>query len=216
MKITNIKEIRDIETNELTGYILNNVIHIPVSGSRFDGDIKRFLSNGGVITPAFTDEERLEYFKNKLIIEVENFADLKTKQAEAYITQKIKVSENQRKRYESKYALAKRYKDNPTDVDKELLLQIGKQVDLDDADDVADLLIKLHNEWLEELHKFNLLIDYTRIEFTKNITNNFTLENKELFEYKLNLLKEIGINTTYENIDDIIVITELPTEKNKG
>jgi len=216
MKITNIKEIRDIEINELTGYILNNSTHIPVSGSRFDGDIKRFLSNGGVITPAFTIEERLEYFKNKLINEAESFADLKTSQAEGYVAQKTRISENQRKRYESKYALAKRYKDNPTDEDKELLLQIGKQVDLDNADDVADLLIKLHDEWLEELHKFNLLIDYARIEFTKDVTNNFTLENKELFDYKFNLLKELGIEITYDGIDDIISITKLPTEENKG
>jgi len=216
MKITNIKEIRDIETNELTGYILNNSIHIPISGSRFDEDIKKFLSNGGVITPAFTNEERLEYLKGKFINKAESFADLKTSQAEGYVANKTKITENQRKRYESKYILATRYKDNPTDEDKELLLQIGKQVGLDSVDDVVALLIKLHDEWLEELHKFNLLIDYARIEFTKDVTNNFTLENKELFEYKFNLLKELGIEITYDGIDDIISITELPTEENKG
>ena len=158
-------------------------------------------------------EKQFNTEKTKLITQIENFADLKTSQAEGYVARKTRISENQRKRYESKYALAKRYKDNPTDEDKELLLQIGKQVDLDNADDVADLLIKLHNEWLEELHKFNLLIDYARIEITKDITNNFTLENKELFWYKLSLLKGVGVNATYENIDDIMAITELPNKE---
>ena len=75
---------------------------------------------------------------------------------------------------------------------------------------MADLLIKLHNDWVNALNKFNLLIDYFRIEFTKDVKNNFTLENKELFEYKFELLKQLGAESTYADIDNIILITELP------
>ena len=64
-----IREIRNIETNELEGYIYNGM-HIPLDPSnRHYKKVMKLLETEDVV-PAYTDEERLEYFKNKKIQEL--------------------------------------------------------------------------------------------------------------------------------------------------
>ena len=65
-----IKEIRNIETGVLEGYMYNQM-HVPLDE---ENEIYRLIQNwiaeGNQPEPAYTDEERLEYFKNKLLKEV--------------------------------------------------------------------------------------------------------------------------------------------------
>ncbi len=62
-----VKEIRDIETNKLTGYLLNGTL-VPLDKSnRHYREIQEWIKEGSQPDPAFTEEERLEYFKNKKI-----------------------------------------------------------------------------------------------------------------------------------------------------
>jgi len=62
-----VKEIRDIETNELKGYYLDGIFVPLETGNRHYQEIKKWLEEGNTPEPAFTEKERLEYFKNKLL-----------------------------------------------------------------------------------------------------------------------------------------------------
>ena len=66
MKITSIKEVKNIETNELIGYDYKGIL-VPLSpDNRFYKKIQEEISKGTMIKPAYTEKERLEYFRNKL------------------------------------------------------------------------------------------------------------------------------------------------------
>ncbi|WP_297503849.1 hypothetical protein, partial [Thermococcus sp.] len=70
-----IKEIRDIETNKLTGYNLDGMF-VPIdSVNRHYKEIKKAIKDGVEIEPAYTKEERLNYFKNKKIQELKKERD---------------------------------------------------------------------------------------------------------------------------------------------
>lgn len=65
-----IKEIKDIETNKLTGYNLDGMF-IPLDpANRHYQEIQKLIENGIEVEPAYSEEERLEYFKNKKIQEL--------------------------------------------------------------------------------------------------------------------------------------------------
>ena len=58
-----IKEIRDIKTNELTGYNLDGM-YVPLDPSnRHYQEIQEVIKKGVKVEPAYTDEERFDYFK---------------------------------------------------------------------------------------------------------------------------------------------------------
>jgi len=59
-----IKEIRNIETNELTGYSYNGM-HVPIDpNNRHYQEIQKLVKEGKeTIEPAYTPEERLDYLK---------------------------------------------------------------------------------------------------------------------------------------------------------
>lgn len=75
-----IKEIRDIETNQLTGYQLDGMF-VPLDPSnRHYKEIQEAIKQGIEIEPAFTEEERLDYFKSKKIKELKRERDNQVKQ----------------------------------------------------------------------------------------------------------------------------------------
>jgi len=81
-----IQEIRDIETNELNGYKKDGMFVPLDKGNRHYQEILEAIQNGEEIIPAFTEEERLEYFKNKKIQELKQTRDNKVNEI------KIKLS----------------------------------------------------------------------------------------------------------------------------
>ena len=97
-----IKEIRDIETNELTGYEVDG-ISIPLDGNnRHYRKVNKLIEKGETVTPAFTEEERLEHFKTSRISKLQDLADTKTTEVKEYLAG-IVVSASQSERYKIKY-----------------------------------------------------------------------------------------------------------------
>ena len=58
-----IKEIRDIKTNKLTGYNLDGLYVPLVQENRHYQEIQEAIKKGAKVEPAYTDEERFDYFK---------------------------------------------------------------------------------------------------------------------------------------------------------
>jgi len=65
--IGRIKEIRNIETGDLTGYMYNSMFVPLDTNNEIYRLIQKWIEAGNIPEPAFTNEERLEYFKNKLL-----------------------------------------------------------------------------------------------------------------------------------------------------
>ena len=79
--IKKVKEQRDIETNALTGYIINDTIYVPIDpANRHYQEIQEWIKQGGIIEQAFTEAERLEHFKQKLIKELKEKRDKQVSQ----------------------------------------------------------------------------------------------------------------------------------------
>jgi len=67
-----VKEIRDIETNELTGYLVDGM-SVPLSeGNRHYREVVQYIADGGIVEEAYTEEERLNYLIDKARTEVNN------------------------------------------------------------------------------------------------------------------------------------------------
>ena len=98
-----IKEVRDIESNELKGYVFNGT-YVPLDkNNRHYKEIQKLVREGKeTIIPAFTDEERLNYFKNSRIERLLKIADRKTKEIEDTLAGFV-LSPGQVERYETKY-----------------------------------------------------------------------------------------------------------------
>ena len=64
--IQTVKEQRDIETNELTGYLVNGSMYVPVEPSNTHyKEVQDWISQGNTPEPAYTDQDRIDYFINK-------------------------------------------------------------------------------------------------------------------------------------------------------
>jgi len=70
-----VKELRNIETNKLTGYLLNGTF-VPLDPfNRHYQEVQKWIKEGNQVEPAYTEEERLEYFKNKKIKQLKSIRD---------------------------------------------------------------------------------------------------------------------------------------------
>ena len=66
----NIKEIRNTETNELTGYQINYDTHIRSTIDLEDSEVQEWIAEGNTPEPAYTDEELANFKKQKQIAEI--------------------------------------------------------------------------------------------------------------------------------------------------
>jgi len=67
IQITSVKEIRDISTNELTGYLVNNAVFVPIDPANSDYQaVQAWISAGNVPDPAFTLDEIRNFVKNNV------------------------------------------------------------------------------------------------------------------------------------------------------
>jgi len=91
--INTVKEQRDIEINELTGYLINNTIYVPIDKSNTHYQlIQEWIAEGNTPEPAFTNDERLNYFKEKKINELKQNRDSSVKQLVVTISNGIQLN----------------------------------------------------------------------------------------------------------------------------
>jgi len=78
--INTVKEIRDIKTDELRGYLVDRA-YVPLdSANMMYQAVQKWIREGNTPEPAYTAEGRLEYFKNELYKELKDatVSELKT------------------------------------------------------------------------------------------------------------------------------------------
>jgi protein subunit release factor A len=64
--IQTVKEIRDIDTDQLTGYLINNSMHVPLSeGNRHYKEVQEWIAEGNIPEPAYTSDELENYLNEK-------------------------------------------------------------------------------------------------------------------------------------------------------
>jgi len=191
-----VGEIRDIETNELRGYLLNGTF-VPLNkNNRHYQEIQKWIEKGNKPEPAFTEEERLNYFKNKLINNIQNIADAKSKEVKNYIAGK-KLTDEQINRYELKYQTALKCKESGdyTPLKLEADLQGIKKEKL------AELIIQTHDDWVSALKKYISLIEAFRVKALNIVTNITTVEQLEIV--RRNLFKINDMELSEKNIKDL-------------
>jgi len=190
-----VKEQRNIESNELTGYLLNGIFVPRDRGNRHYQEIQKWIKKGNQPEPAFTEEERLNYFKNKLINNIQNIADTKSKEAKNYIAGK-KVTPEQINRYELKYQTALKCKET----EDYTPLQLEADLQRITPEELAELIIQKHDKWIAELQKYTALIEAYRVKAQTIVENLETLENIEKAKELLEKAKGFGLGTTEEQI----------------
>ena len=210
MKINTIKEIRDLYKTitledgstkkeypgDLTGYLINNSIHVPLEpNNRLYKKIQKLIKEGFNIEPAYTEEKLLNTLKNNLINEITQLADNKSKDLKNYIAGK-RVTQEQKERYEAKYQMALKAKE--TNDYSMFLLEANN--DENQAKELVETIIKLHDKWLETLDYYNTLIDQFRVRATNLVQQIETFEQINKAEELLERAKQFNINTTPEDV----------------
>jgi len=192
-----LKEIRNIETNELEAYDYNGM-HIPLDPSnRHYKKVMKLLETEELV-PAFTEEERLDHFKSTRISRLNSIADNKQKEAEKLITGQ-KVSDAQLKRYETKYQKALKAKEDSNYNYFELEAKLVGM----DPKDLVDLIINKHNEWLDTLDEYVKLIEAYRIKAKSIINSLDKIEKFVIVDKYLSKANSLGSNITEEVILNI-------------
>ena len=206
-----IKEVRDIETNKLTGYEFNGM-HVPLdSNNRFYRKIKKLVTNGETIEPAYTKQDRLEYFKNKVLSNIDSLADKKHKEAWNYIAGQ-KVSDLQVQRYKTKYNEAiKAIADsnyNYFELEAELLNM--------KPSDLANLVKQRGDEWITNVNNYIALIEAYRVKSKHICLSTSSIEEFKLMKLFLKHSETLGSETA----DDIKTLFDkynsLATELQNG
>ena len=71
-----VKEIRDLETNELVGYLVDGTKSVPLAESNKDfREVQEWIAEGNTPEPAYTDEELAEQEATRLAQEAEKARD---------------------------------------------------------------------------------------------------------------------------------------------
>jgi hypothetical protein len=72
-----VKEIRNIETNELTGYIVDEKRSVPISDNNpWYKTVQQWIADGNVPEPAFTADELAAEAARKLILEAKSTGEV--------------------------------------------------------------------------------------------------------------------------------------------
>ena len=138
------------------------------------------------------------YLKETLLNGIQSLADTKTKELKNYIAGK-KVTPEQVDRYEQKYQLALKCKESgdytPLNLEAELQGITGEEL--------ADLIITKHDEWVAELQKYIALIEAYRVKAQTIVESLETIKDVEKAKGLLERAKEFGINTTEQQIKEL-------------
>ena len=176
-----------------------------IKGSGFkipDGFIEYDINN----KPNEFLEFDLEDSKNKLFQETQSLADFWSKEVKNYVAEK-KLTQEQIERYNYKYEIALDCKANDNyDVFNAEAEDLGIS-----ANDLVDLIIKAHDDWLATIKENTLRIEYFRVAFNKRIEAIESSDKIKLYEYKLQYAKDnFTIKTTDEEVKQLLDLEEIP------
>ena len=206
-----VKETRDIETNELKGYNADGM-YVPIDPSnRHYKEIQKWIKQGNQAEPTFTEEERLEYFKNKVLSNIDSLADKKHKQAWNYIAGQ-KVSDLQVQRYKTKYEEAiKAIADSNYNY-----FELEAELNNMQPDSLANLVKQRGDEWVTNVNNYIALIEAYRVKSKHIAMNTKSIEEFKLMELFLKHSATLGNETANDIKALFIKYNELATELQNG
>ena len=207
MKIHTVKEIRELSKQvtledgtkqtvypgDLTGYLVNGSIHVPLdSNNRL---YKKIQKSDIEIEPAYTEEELLSKVKKDLISKIQSLSDTKTNELKNYVVSK-KITTEQIDRYERKYQLAVKCKEN----NDFTLLELEASLQGLTGSDLANLIIQKHDEWTTELENNMVKIEAYRIKAQNLVGSIVDLDTLSKANVLLEKAKQFDVNTTDDEI----------------
>ena len=191
-----IKEIRNIETNQLTGYQLNEMF-VPLElNNRHYQEIQKAIKKGIKPEPAFTEEERLNYFKEKTLDMLNKLADDKTNEVKYYLAGQ-KVTLDQLERYKIKYQQAIRAIEN----NDYSFFEAEAKLKGIPPEKLANLVKEMGDKWNQEIAYFTSLIEAYRVKAKEIILNTNTIDEFKLIQKFIDHARTLPGNIT---IDDVV------------
>jgi len=192
-----IKEIRNIKTNELTGYEFNGM-NVPLdSNNRFYKKIQKLVASGKVIEPAFTEQERLNYFKQTRLQKLLNLADRKTQEVKNTLAG-FAVTPEQAERYKIKYKKAIEA------IEKNDYSYFKAEADLQGItpEDLAKLVKQNGDKWNTEIDNQVALIEAYRVKAKSIILSLDRVEQFRVVDKYLEEAKNIA-SITIDGLESI-------------
>jgi len=196
----------DKNTGKILGFF-DNEIHPAIPEPNFEISVEQWeeaLEKGYNCVDAnnktlfYKDFRTLDEQKSSLYDAIQSLADTKTKELKNYIAGK-RVTPEQVDRYEQKYQLALKCKEagdyTPLNLEAELQGITGEEL--------ADLIITKHDEWVAKLQKYTALIEAYRVKAQTIVESLETIEDVEKAKGLLERAKEFGIDTTEEQIKEL-------------
>jgi len=195
MKIITVKENRNIEDNQLISYIVNGSNHVPIDPDNYlYQKVLEWINNGNTPEPAFTEEERLNYLKEKLKNDIQFSASKKINELKMLI---IGVTDpNQLEVYEVKYEKAK----EAMETGDYSYFEPDAWVDGVSPEEEANLVIQNYEASKEAIAKYIPLIEMYRRKAKKIVDGFTTIEEIERGYELLNKANEFGLETTEDDI----------------
>jgi len=197
-----IKEIRDIETGELKGYNQDGLF-IPLDpNNRHYKEAQKLIKEGVEILPAYTEEERLKYFKQTRLQKLLNLADRKTQEVKNTLAG-FAVTLEQAERYKIKYKKAIEA------IEKNDYSYFQAEADLQGItpEDLANLVKQNGDKWNTEIDNQVALIEAYRVK-AKSIINSltqveqFSVVDKYLKEAETITINIDALQQIFKNFED--------------
>ncbi len=193
-----IKEIRNIETNQLQGYKLDGMF-VPIEPSnRHYQEIQKAIKKGIKPEPAFTEEERINYFKKKTLNTLNELADSKTNEVKYYLAGQ-KVTLDQLERYKIKYQQAIKAIEN----NDYSFFEAEAKLKGITPEELAKLVKEMGDKWNQELAHYTSLIEAYRVKAKEIILNSNTIDEFKLIQKFIDYVKTLPSNVI---TDDIIAL----------
>ena len=182
----------------LTGYELDG-IHIPLDpNNRYYKKVQDLITKGEVPEPQYTEDDLNPYIQNELITELNSLCDRKSKEAKNYVAGQ-KISDEQIQRYWDKYYASIKYLNDATNTNAKSKLQLAADLADMTVDDYANLIVKMHDEYVDNLETLNNRIDAFRVAVKQLILNN----DFDKVETILDKAKDFDANITDEEIKEL-------------
>ena len=192
-----IKEIRDIETGKLKGYNKDGLF-IPLDPkNRHYKKVQKLIKEGVEILPAYTDEERLDYFKKTRLQKLLNLADKKTQDVKDTLAGFV-VTPEQAERYRIKYQEAIKAIEND---DYSFFEAEAKLLGIE-AEDLAKQVKEAGDNWNAEINKQISLIEAYRVKAKSIILNLDKVEQFKVVDKYLEEAKKIT-SITVDGLEEI-------------
>ena len=179
---------------------LNNLIVQEINGEFFDAKLNKILltkAEEEQIQAKIKEIEAQEKVSNAYK-SLQELCDTKSKQAKNYIAGK-EVTDEQVRRYEEKYQIAKEYKASGAYADR---LKLEADLQGLTVDELADLIIQKGDAWNEALIAFNARIEAFRIAVSKIIDAGDIDRANSIIEKA----KELGADATDEDVKALFMM----------